>query len=183
MDNNSATNQKHIIDLAGDPMPVMWKKKGYEHIEIEKHVGEGLLELDPSRFQLYLSQGQQGIVYQPKRFPDLQSFASSHELVGRKMDGHVLLKDLEENKIPVLNACVLNYLLLHPELIPEDWKVERKNIVFWGTIFRAPSGMFNTITQYVLFMSYLRGWHTFELSLNCDFGAGRPAAIRAPLQS
>lgn len=34
----------------------------------------------------------------------------------------------------VMNANVLDYLLAHPELIPESWK--SKNIYFWGTIYR-----------------------------------------------
>jgi hypothetical protein len=33
----------------------------------------------------------------------------------------------------VLNANVLDHLLAHPELIPEDWK--SKTIFFWGTIY------------------------------------------------
>lgn len=33
-----------------------------------------------------------------------------------------------------LNACVMDYLYLHPDLIPDDWK--DKKIYFWGTIFR-----------------------------------------------
>jgi hypothetical protein len=34
---------------------------------------------------------------------------------------------------PVLNANVLDYLLAHPELIPEEWK--DKDVFFWGTIY------------------------------------------------
>lgn len=33
-----------------------------------------------------------------------------------------------------LNANVLDYLLAHPELIPEDWN--GKSVFFWGTIYR-----------------------------------------------
>jgi len=34
---------------------------------------------------------------------------------------------------PICNANVLDYLLAHPELIPDDWK--GKNVYFWGTIY------------------------------------------------
>lgn len=195
MDNNTTTNQKHIIDLAGDPMPAMWKKEGYEHIEIEKHVGEGLLELDPTRLQLYLSSHQQGMVSQPKRFPCLsEGYAATREWVGKTMAGRDLLKELEENKIPVLNDCVLDYLLLHPELIPDDWKVDfpgewkneywgvqQKQIVFWGTIYRGDKSFHNPDGKlYVRCMTYnhnpfakdLCGWRTFELDLNDKWGIG-----------
>lgn len=185
MSNNIATNQKHIVNLSGDPMPEKWKKNG---VEIEKHVGEGLLELDPTRLQLYLSSNQQGMVYQQRRFPSLsEGYAGMHELVGKTMTGRDLLKELEENKVPVLNACVLDYLLLHPELIPDDWKVDfpdaqQKHIVFWGTIYRGyktgnnPDGVL-----YVRCMMYRPNpygrdpsvWHTFEIKLNDKFGVGR----------
>ena len=37
-----------------------------------------------------------------------------------------------------LNACVLDYLLEHPEMIPEAWKT--KHVVFAGTIFKDAGG-------------------------------------------
>lgn len=37
-----------------------------------------------------------------------------------------------------LNACVLDYLLEHQELIPVDWR--NKEIVFTGTVYLDPSG-------------------------------------------
>jgi hypothetical protein len=36
--------------------------------------------------------------------------------------------------LPVLNSNVLDYLLQHQEIIPDDWK--DKYIFFWGTIYR-----------------------------------------------
>ena len=43
-------------------------------------------------------------------------------------------------KLPkeVLNANVLDYLLVHPELIPEEWK--DKCVFFWGTIYESGTG-------------------------------------------
>ena len=85
---------KHIVDLAGDCMPKDWKSNGWK---IEKHVVNGTLELDPSQLKLHFLPNQKD---------------------SKVIEGNKLLKELEKNKVPVLNACVLDYLLLHPELIP-----------------------------------------------------------------
>lgn len=37
-----------------------------------------------------------------------------------------------------LNACVLDYLMAHKELFPEEWKT--KNVVFAGTVFADAHG-------------------------------------------
>ncbi|MEK7554697.1 MAG: hypothetical protein AAB518_01785 [Patescibacteria group bacterium] len=54
------------------------------------------------------------------------------------IQGHKLREKLTGK--PVLNACVLDYLLAHPHLIPESWKKDEQGrtryIFFWGTIFR-----------------------------------------------
>jgi len=110
---------KHVINLAGDCMPESWKLDKWA---IEKHVGNGMLEFDPSRLQLYFSKNQKD---------------------GEGIVGSKLRKELERNKVPFLNACVLDYLLAHPEIIPEDWKVDENGnsrwICFWGTIYRHPN--------------------------------------------
>ena len=45
-------------------------------------------------------------------------------------------KELEGKLL--LNACVLDYLLINQDLIPEEWKQGKKH--FWGTIFRNKNG-------------------------------------------
>jgi len=111
---------KHVVNLAGDCMPESWKSSGWA---IEKHSGDGTFELDPSRFQLHFSPNQND---------------------GKVIVGNKLRKELEKNKVPVLNACVLDYLIAHPEIIPEDWKVDEKgntrHIYFWGTVYRRAGG-------------------------------------------
>ena len=112
---------KHVINLAGDCMPESWKKDSWT---IEKHVvGEGQLELDLSKIQLHLSSNQKD---------------------GKVIEGNKLRKELVKNKVPVLNACVLDYLIAHPEIIPEDWKEDEKGntryIYFWGTVYRFTIG-------------------------------------------
>lgn len=72
---------------------------------------------------------------------------------------------------PVLNACVLDYLLEHPELIPEEWK--GKFVFFWGTIYHDASGS--------LVVRYL-GWRGSEWYWDCHwldlgFHGRSPAAV------
>lgn len=52
------------------------------------------------------------------------------------IDGHELRRKLEGRLS--LNANVLDYLLKHPELIPDKWR--GKYIFFWGTIYRDSDG-------------------------------------------
>lgn len=80
----------------------------------EEHHKGGQLEWNPAKIQLYLSEKQKG----------------------RYIKGYKLRKELAEK--PVLNANVLDYLLAHSELIPEEWK--GKFIFFWGTIYRDSDG-------------------------------------------
>jgi len=82
--------------------------------EVVEHKPGGKLEFDPAKIELYLcAEQKQGSI-----------------------EGHELRKKLEGK--PVLNACVLDYLLKHQELISEEWK--DKYIFFWGTIYRSPGG-------------------------------------------
>lgn len=108
---------KHLVDLAGDLIPKEWKKQG--GWKIEKRVGDGTLELDPSKLVLHFSPNQKD---------------------NKFIEGKRLRKELEKNMVPVLNACVLDYLIAHPEIIPEEWKVDEKGntryIYFWGTVYR-----------------------------------------------
>jgi len=52
------------------------------------------------------------------------------------INGHQLRKNLKGKR--VLNTTALDYLLKHPELIPEEWK--DKSIFFWGTIYSGSDG-------------------------------------------
>lgn len=76
---------------------------------IVSHVKTGMLELNPEKISLYLPEKQKtGII-----------------------EGNGLRDELANQ--PILNANALDYLLAHPELIPEEWKGKR--IFFWGTIY------------------------------------------------
>ncbi|HQB76530.1 MAG TPA: hypothetical protein PLI25_03055 [bacterium] len=81
---------------------------------LEEHRRNGFLKFDPAKISLYLPRKQK-----------------------KGIEGEELRKILA-NK-PVMNANILDYLLDHPELIPEDWK--DKYVFFWGTIYRLPNGV------------------------------------------
>lgn len=146
---------KHIINLAGDCMPEQWKKDKWT---IEKHVGTGMLELDQSRLRLHFSPNQKD---------------------GKVIEGNKLRKELEENKVPVLNACVLDYLLAHPEIIPEDWKFDENGntryVYFWGTVYRDPGG--NLCVRYLCWGGGAWDW-SYDW-LGDGWRVRRPAAVSA----
>lgn len=89
--------------------------------------------------------------------------------------GTVLAKRLKER---ACNASVLDHLIEHPELWPEEWK--GKYVYFWGTIFRDPSNGF-------LYVRY-GYWDGGEVVSNYrwlgnGWGSSRPAASLASLSS
>mgnify|MGYP001356901996 CR=1 FL=1 len=71
----------------------------------------------------------------------------------------------------VLNANVLDYLLAHPELIPEEWK--GKYIFFWGTIYCDSVGC---LVVRCLHWNGVK-WCWRYLWLGIDFHSGFPAAV------
>jgi hypothetical protein len=105
---------EYIIDLNADP----FVPNGWG---VEEHQKGGSFKWDPRQVQFYLSEPQ------------------GKE---KSIEGNKLRKELEGKS--VLNANVLDYLLAHPHLIPEDWKEDGKGrtryIFFWGTIYRDSDG-------------------------------------------
>jgi len=113
---------------------------------VEEHKKGGFLKFDPAKISLYRSKKQKkGII-----------------------GGHDLRKELA-NK-PVMNANVLDYLLAHPELIPEEWKGEYT--FFWGTIYRGSDG--GLYVRYLGWSGSRWFWHYYWLGF--DFGFDNPAA-------
>jgi hypothetical protein len=82
--------------------------------KVEEHIKGGKLRWNPDEVELWLADEQKGGV----------------------IEGNKLRKLLKGK--PVLNACVLDYLLANPHLIPEEWK--SKYVFFWGTIYRHSDG-------------------------------------------
>ncbi len=96
---------KHLINLDADPfVPVGWS--------VEEHQRGGMFEWDPTKVTFYISHKQE-TGYKSIRVSELY-------------------KELND-KHP-FNANLLDYLITHPELIPEEWK--GKHVYFWGTIYK-----------------------------------------------
>lgn len=101
-------------------------------------------------------------------------YLSENQKDGKIIGGEDLRKELAGK--PVLNANVLDFLLKHPELIPEEWK--GKKVFFWGTIYRYPDDRLN--------VRYLRWsgsrWEGGDRSLGSGWSeanSASPAAVRA----
>ncbi|MEN9604804.1 MAG: hypothetical protein RJB39_489 [Candidatus Parcubacteria bacterium] len=101
----------HFIDLAADPFIP-------SGLTLEKHTpGVSQFEWNPAKVRLHLSENQKD---------------------GKSIEGNKLRKELATES--PFNANLLDYLVDHPDLIPEDWKKDAdgntRYIYFWGTIFR-----------------------------------------------
>ncbi|MBI4281254.1 hypothetical protein HY625_00350 [Candidatus Uhrbacteria bacterium] len=94
----------HLIDLDAEPYIPDGWKK-------EEHTKGVQFEWNPKKVQIYLSKKQKGEKY---------------------IKGNRLRRELA--KKPVFNANLLDYLLAHPEIIPDEWK--GRAVFFWGTIYR-----------------------------------------------
>lgn len=139
----------HVINCDTDP----FVPEGWR---VEDHEKGGLFKWDPKQVRFYLS--------------DLQKN-------GKTIQGNELRKKLAGK--PVLNANVLDYLLAHPHLIPEEWKKDSEGrtryIFFWGTIYRDPGGHL-----VVRCLGWRDGkWHWHSCWLDYDWRGVIPAALRA----
>ncbi|OGZ09755.1 MAG: hypothetical protein A3D65_05515 [Candidatus Lloydbacteria bacterium RIFCSPHIGHO2_02_FULL_50_13] len=149
---------EHVVNGAADPfVPTGWS--------IELHTKSGLMKLERRGAHLYLN-GKKIVL-----------FVSEKQQGGKTIRGRELREELSGKK--VFNANVLDYLLAHPELIPESWK-EKTNgnttfIFFWGTIYRLSDGYL-----FVRCLLWLDGaWHWRSRWLGNDFYGHDPAALRA----
>lgn len=133
----------HVIDCDADP----FVPDGWS---VEEHQKSGTFKWNAANVALHLDKGQKN---------------------GKYIEGNKLRKELAGK--PVLNANVLDYLLAHPHLIPEEWK--DKAVFFWGTIYRYRGGL--------LYVRYLGwdgdGWRWFAIWLDYGWHDIRPAAVLA----
>ncbi len=141
---------EHIIDLDAPPLiPVA-------DWSVEEHRPGGKWKWGPSRVDLWLS-------------PDQQN--------GKVVTGHELAKQWAKRS--VFNANLLDYLLDHPQLIPESWKQDEQGqtllIYFPGTKYRDSDG--NLYVRYL----YWRGghWQADGHWLDDDWDEQCPAAVLA----
>ncbi len=132
------------IDCDVDPfLPEGW--------EIESHLKGGQLLWTPANILLYLSDKQKvkGII-----------------------SGEELLEELRRKQKKVMNACVLDFLLEHPEKRPDEWR--GKFVHFWSTIYRDPLG--NRAVRFLYDKSDGQlGWNSF-LHRNVFDNPNYPAA-------
>ena len=142
---------EHIVNLNDDPsIP-------NESWKVYKHQRNGIFKWNPNEIQLYLSEKQKS---------------------GKSINGDKLRKELEGKQ--VFNANLLDYLLGHPHLIPEDWEKDEhghtRHIFFWGTIYRNP------MYYKCLYVRYLHKhygvWDWYFRKLPRGFSACNPAALR-----
>ncbi len=101
----------------------------------------------------------------------MKLYQSEPQRQGKGINGYELKKKLMDKE--VLPANVLDYLLAHPHLIPEEWK--GKYVFFWGTIYRDSSG--GPCVRYLYWdgdrCDWGYGWLYF------GWHGGLPAALRA----
>lgn len=99
---------KHIVDLDADP----YIPEGWE---VAEHKKAGQFEWSPNKVRLYLSENQKD---------------------GKWIKGEKLQPEVAAQS--PFNANLLDFLLAHPELIPEEWK--GKAMFFWNTVYRSADG-------------------------------------------
>lgn len=132
---------KIIIDCDKQP------KIPYKGWTIEEHKKGGKLIWEPKNIELYLDSKQ----------------------INGRIEGNDLRKNLKGK--PVLNACILDYLLEHLSLVPEEWK--GKLVYFWGTIFSDADG-----SLFVEYLCWLGGrWRRYYSWLDDVWYGHEPAAL------
>lgn len=104
---------------------------------------------------------------------------SPNQAEGEYIESNKLRKELQDNRVEILNANVLDYLREHPELIPDSWKVDEQGktryIFFWGTVYRGSGGRLR-----VRCLCWLGGeWGWSNRWLDREWDSLSPAAVLA----
>lgn len=119
--------------------------------KVERHIKGGSFQFDPEQVAFYLSEKQKK----------------------GTIRGHDLKKELE--KKPVFNANLLDYLLAHPDIIPDEWKRNEFRIIFfWGTEYRDADGKLC-----VRYLCWLGRWVWHGYWLGSGWDSLHPALLRA----
>lgn len=104
---------EHVIDLNAAPFVPPWAT-------VDKHQTGGFFTWDPKQVELYLSPNQR----EEENHDSVLGFGLHCEIA----------------EMPIFNANLLDYLLAHKDIIPEEWKRDEQGriryICFWGTIYR-----------------------------------------------
>ena len=125
-----------------------------EEWTVERHQKGGIFKWNPNEIQFYLSKRQM-----------------KGTINGNKLSTKLTGK-------PVFNANLLDWLLIHQNLIPEEWKHDEhgctRYIFFWGTIYRNSSGAL--CIRYIY--PFGGKWDWDLLWLGHDWNVQYPAALR-----
>ncbi|MDR3570860.1 MAG: hypothetical protein P4L81_01535 [Candidatus Pacebacteria bacterium] len=135
------TIPEHLIDLDTDP----FVPKGWK---VEEHRKGGHFKWDATKVVLYSSKRQRD---------------------GKWMTGDMLREELKGKS--VYNANLLDYLLKHPLLIPEEWK--GTPVSFWGTAYCHPDVRLFVRCLYW----YGDWWHWRYCPLDGDWDGANLAAV------
>lgn len=164
--NVDVTIREHVVDFEAAPfVPEGWK------VESHQKTHTGTVVLTRVGDDLFLPAGRK-----------MEFFLSPNQAEGKSIKGDKLRKEIEglkrEDRL-VLDANVLDYLLAHPEFIPESWKVDEKGrtrcIFFWGTIYRYSDGYL-----YVRYLCWdVDGWRWYCSWLDYEWSVRSPAAVLA----
>ena len=155
---------KHIVNCDADATPflesVLWTPF--------QHWKGGLIEFDPSKIELYVSPNMH-IWHSPLDGKDYSLTKGRYlrqELIGKKIQGR-----------KILNANVLEFLLRHPDLIPEEWKSFQ--VFFWGTLYRdrpPPNNFYGDCIRALIWWPG-EGWRWTTRNPWLEFTPRMPAAI------
>ena len=130
--------------------------QGRAKIIIPEHVIDGDIapEISMARSSILENKKIGKFIFDPSKILLYEAKASS---------GPELRDELKDKC--VLPASVLDYLLDHQEIIPEEWK--ERDIYFWGTIFVDRDGQFyvRRLTYFKMFREPL-GWGSVETWLH-----------------
>lgn len=116
---------------------------------VEEHQKQGQFKWDPAKVALFLSES-----------------LKSNSVI----EGHELRKELKGKR--AANACLLNYLLANPHLIPEEWK--GKYVFFWGSIYRDRD---DALCVFYLEWGGAWGWGVRYRKLGCLWNYDDPAVL------
>lgn len=147
-----------VKELSGNAILVnldIAPKKPFDELEVEKHIGGGWVKLEKRADGLYMNDRKIVLHYS---VPDYGWKLTKGSEMLHMLRGY-----------PVLNANVLDALIEHSHLIPDEW--EEKIVFFWGSLFRGFS----------LWVRYLsrnnNGWCSYECRLDRGYVNFGPAAL------
>lgn len=120
---------------------------------VEEHRSDDSFVWDPSKVELFYADGQKN---------------------GKSLDGVTLKWELKGTGKTILNANVLDYLLDHPHLIPDEWK--GKYVCFWGTTYRNVKRG-DLCVRGLLWHSDNESWGASITWLDEEFDGNFPAAV------